>query len=93
MSRSFHRHAFERAGRRRRDMKNDLHRGSRTRLNRDLELSGKAYGKFDSDLSWELNAGIPGPSWEEYRRKRRAEDPNIPEKTLRREYWKKYRMK
>lgn len=74
-------------------MKNDLHRGARTRLNRDLDLPGNAYGKFDSDLAWELNAGIPGPSWEEYRRRRRAEAPNLPEKTLRWEYWKKYRRK
>ncbi|GEM_PF-3847505 len=93
MSRSYRKYAYKPAGNRRRSLKKDLHRISRTRLKRDFDLTDRTYGKYDSDLSWELNEGRRAPAYTDYVQKRRAHDPKISNKRLRKEYYKQYRMK
>lgn len=93
MSRSYHKTPYKIAGKRRSQLTRVHHRLARTRFKRDPELGSGAYKKLDSDISWELHAGTLGPTWKEYKAKRRKEDPIISEKALKREYYKRYRNK
>ena len=93
MSRSFRKVPFMPRGKRRRQLTRDYHRVARTKFKRDLELTGSEYKKMDTDCSYELNEGRLGPTWEEFLKKRKAEDLDVNIKVLRREYYRLYRNK
>ena len=93
MSRSYRKTPYKSPGKRRSKLTRAFTRVARNKYKRDPDLNAGSRNKIDSDFNYELHAGYVGPSWEQYRIERRAEDPYISNKALKREYYKKFRNK
>lgn len=69
------------------------HRLARARFKRDPELPSHAFNKIESDINYELHAGYPGPTWEEFEEQEKEKDPTVSTKVLKRKYYRLYRNK